>query len=100
MHAALHLENLCACMGKLLIHTVILTWYCYYCNIVYNQGRDKAKEEEQKRRKTTPHFWNLNEDPQLTDMVVHFVKRGKSHVGNKKATPLPEILLNGLSVQK
>ena len=63
------------------------------------QGRDKAKEEEQKRRKTTPHFWNLNEDPQLTDMVVHFVKKGKSRIGNKKATPLPEIIINGLSVQ-
>jgi hypothetical protein len=32
-------------------------------------------------------------------MVVHFVKKGKSRIGNKKATPLPEILINGLSVQ-
>ena len=37
--------------------------------------------EEQKRleRKTTPHFWNLNEDPQLTNMVVHLIKEGESH---------------------
>ena len=32
-------------------------------------------------------------------MVVHFVKKGKSRIGNKKATPLPEILINGLSIQ-
>ena len=28
-------------------------------------------------RKTTAHFWNLNEDPQLSNMIHHFVKPGK-----------------------
>lgn len=46
-----------------------------------------------------PHFWNLNEDPQLTNIVTHLVKTGKSRIGNKKATPPPDILINGLSVQ-
>ena len=41
----------------------------------------QAKEEEEKKekemRKTTPHFWNLNEDPQLSNMIVHFIKPGR-----------------------
>ena len=28
-------------------------------------------------RKTTAHFWNLNEDPQLSNMVHHFVTSGR-----------------------
>ena len=55
------------------------------------------KREE---RKTTPHFWNLNEDPQLTSMVIHLIKEGRNRVGNQKATHPPEILINGLSVQQ
>ena len=51
-------------------------------------------------RKTTPHFWNLNEDPQLTGMVVHLIKHGRHRIGNRKATPPPEILINGLSIQE
>ncbi|KAJ8309975.1 hypothetical protein KUTeg_011840 [Tegillarca granosa] len=32
---------------------------------------EKKKQED---RKVIPHFWNLNEDPSLTAMVVHFCK--------------------------
>lgn len=28
-------------------------------------------------QKTTPHFWNLNEDSQLSGKVLHFIKPGK-----------------------
>ena len=28
-------------------------------------------------QKTTPHFWNLNEDSQLSGKVLHFIKAGK-----------------------
>ena len=34
-----------------------------------------TKENEMK--KMTAHFWNLNEDPQLTNMVAHFLQPGK-----------------------
>lgn len=27
-------------------------------------------------QKTTPHFWNLNEDSQLSGKVLHFIKPG------------------------
>lgn len=38
--------------------------------------KDKAERQKQVERKTTPHFWNLNEDPQLSNMVVHLAKPG------------------------
>uniref|UniRef100_A0A7M5U6V4 Kinesin-like protein 6 n=2 Tax=Clytia hemisphaerica TaxID=252671 RepID=A0A7M5U6V4_9CNID len=64
----------------------------------------KAKEEELQKehemKKMTAHFWNLNEDPQLTNMVNHFLQPGEYRIGNRKADPAPEILLNGLSILK
>ncbi|XP_033639651.1 kinesin-like protein KIF28P [Asterias rubens] len=69
---------------------------------VQSAQEEKLAKEIQKREemKVTPHFWNLNEDPALTGMVVHFTKSGVTKVGNQKATPPPEIMLTGLSVQK
>ena len=36
----------------------------------------EAVKSEQEKRKTVAHFWNLNEDPQLTNMVLHFIPPG------------------------
>ncbi|CAL1537456.1 unnamed protein product [Lymnaea stagnalis] len=58
---------------------------------------EKKRNEE---RKVTPHFWNLSEDPALTAMIIHFCKEGTAKIGNKNATPSPEILINGLGIQK
>ncbi|CAI4230337.1 unnamed protein product [Auanema sp. JU1783] len=51
-----------------------------------------------KRKQTTPYFWNLNEDPALTDVIVHFISEGEVTIGNKNAVPAPSIQLNGLSI--
>jgi len=59
----------------------------------------EAVKSEQEKRKTTAHFWNLNEDPQLTNMVVHFIPPGSYRIGNQKADPPPDIVLTGLSIQ-
>ncbi|XP_025096208.1 kinesin-like protein KIF28P [Pomacea canaliculata] len=59
----------------------------------------EAERKKQEERKVIPHFWNLNEDPSLTAMVIHFCREGTSKVGNHKASPAPDILLNGLSIQ-
>ncbi len=64
------------------------------------QVKDQEEEKKRQERKTTPHFWNLNEDPQLTGMVVHLIGSGTHRIGNRKATPPPEILMNGLSIQE
>lgn len=58
------------------------------------------EELNRKKTKTTPHFWNLNEDPQLTGMVVHLIKKGKHRIGNQRAMPSPDIVINGLSIQE
>ncbi|KAK6012132.1 hypothetical protein OSTOST_22726, partial [Ostertagia ostertagi] len=52
----------------------------------------------QKQRKEIPHLWNLNEDPALTDVIVHFLPPGEVTIGNKTAVPAPIVQLNGLSI--
>ncbi|KAK6024631.1 hypothetical protein OSTOST_09554, partial [Ostertagia ostertagi] len=52
----------------------------------------------QKQRKEIPHLWNLNEDPALTDVIVHFLPPGEVTIGNKTAVPAPMVQLNGLSI--
>ncbi|XP_060594339.1 kinesin-like protein KIF28P [Ruditapes philippinarum] len=63
-------------------------------------GTVQMHQKEEGDKKVIPHFWNLNEDPALTGMIVHFIKPGKNRLGNKTASPPPEIQLNGLSIQK
>ncbi|VDM51050.1 unnamed protein product [Toxocara canis] len=48
------------------------------------------------RRNAEPHLWNLNEDPALTDMIVHFIGNGLVKLGSQ---PPADIQLNGLSIQ-
>ncbi|XP_077993433.1 kinesin-like protein KIF28 [Glandiceps talaboti] len=61
---------------------------------------DQAEESKKSERKTTPHLYNLNVDPQLSGMIVHLLKPGTYKVGNNKADPPADIVLSGLSVQK
>ncbi|EYC32047.1 hypothetical protein Y032_0003g1371 [Ancylostoma ceylanicum] len=51
-----------------------------------------------KQRQEVPHLWNLNEDPALTDVIVHFLPPGEVTIGNKTADPAPMVQLNGLSI--
>ncbi|XP_071966233.1 kinesin-like protein KIF28 [Antedon mediterranea] len=62
---------------------------------------EKLQQERQKQEemKVIPHFWNLNEDPALTGIVIHFAKEGVSKIGNDKAKAMPDIVLSGLSIQ-
>lgn len=55
-----------------------------------NVDEDASKLLEM--RKTHPHLWNLNEDPALTDMIIHVVRPGDCRVGK----PPADIQLNGL----
>ena len=68
--------------------------------LVHSSPQEDRQEDKKKRdMQKLPHFWNLNEDPQLTNMVAHLVKTGKNRIGNKKAKVPPEIMINGLSIQ-
>lgn len=35
-------------------------------------------------REETPHLWNLNEDPALSDVIVHFLEKGGTRGGHKR----------------
>ncbi|XP_005092304.1 kinesin-like protein KIF28P [Aplysia californica] len=60
----------------------------------------EAEKKKTEERKVTPHFWNLSEDPALTAMIIHFCREGTAKIGNKNASPAPQILMNGLSILK
>ncbi|XP_071490003.1 kinesin-like protein KIF28P [Diadema antillarum] len=64
-----------------------------------NSGDDSERAKKE-ACKTTPHFYNLNVDPALTGMIVHLLGPGKYNIGSDKADVKPEIVLNGLSIQK
>nr|KAG5687659.1 hypothetical protein BaRGS_027551 [Batillaria attramentaria] len=38
----------------------------------------EAEHKKQEERKVIPHFWNLNEDPSLTAMIVHFCREDEA----------------------
>jgi hypothetical protein len=46
-----------------------------------SMGNGEEDRIEQKR-KECPHFWNLNEDPALTNLIVHFVEKGENNGGD------------------
>ena len=48
------------------------------------------------RKKTELHLMNLNEDPLLSGVVVHFLQKGDTTVGRKDAEPVPSVCLSGL----
>ncbi|XP_072173412.1 kinesin-like protein KIF28 [Diadema setosum] len=64
-----------------------------------NSGDDSERAKKE-ACKTTPHFYNLNVDPALTGMIVHLLGPGKYNIGSDKADVKPEIVLNGLNIQK
>lgn len=68
--------------------------------MIKRQEKDILEEQKRRKTKTTPHFWNLNEDPQLTGMVVHLIKQGIHRIGNQKAMPPADILIKGLSIHE
>ncbi|XP_052232106.1 kinesin-like protein KIF28 isoform X2 [Dreissena polymorpha] len=52
------------------------------------------------RRKMDIHLINLNEDPMLSGVIVHFVKDGQTTIGRNDAEHAQSICLSGLSIQK
>ncbi|XP_065676074.1 kinesin-like protein KIF28 [Hydra vulgaris] len=52
-----------------------------------------AKAEQAKR---VPHLVNLNEDPMLSCVILHFLKEGQVRIGRKESSP--DIAMSGLSI--
>lgn len=49
---------------------------CQLILFLPNQEKMDEVKRTEEHKKTTPHFWNLNEDPALTGMVFHFCDKG------------------------
>ncbi|PIC40350.1 hypothetical protein B9Z55_011723 [Caenorhabditis nigoni] len=60
-------------------------------------GASEKAEMEAKKRKMC-HLWNLNEDPALTNVIVHFIPVGETVVGNKPTSSGNFIQMSGLSI--
>ncbi|KAI0212276.1 Kinesin-like protein KIF28P [Lamellibrachia satsuma] len=73
------------------------TFVVFY--ILIGQAEIEATKQKMEQLKTTPHFWNLNEYPNLTGKVIHFTPQGRTRLGSNKANPPPEVTLAGLSIQ-
>jgi len=58
------------------------------------------QNERQKKKETVPHLINLNEDPQLSRVIVHFLEQAETKIGRKDADPVPNIPFSGLSILK
>lgn len=76
------------------------SWEEKYQQAQQSSGDGDSKKADKEARKTTPHLYNLNIDSQLSGMIVHLVAPGTYKIGNSKAATPPDIVLNGLSIQK
>ena len=48
-----------------------------------------------KAKKTTPHIYNINFDPQLSGRIVHILDKAETQVGNGKNKDEGEIVMIG-----
>ncbi|XP_053391432.1 kinesin-like protein KIF28, partial [Mercenaria mercenaria] len=64
------------------------------------QELDAGGKGNAARRQREIHLVNLNEDPMLSGVIVHFLKEGQTRIGRKDAQQLPDICLSGLSILK
>ncbi|XP_065828144.1 kinesin-like protein KIF28 [Oscarella lobularis] len=61
---------------------------------------DEAETLKTKRMKETePQLVNLNEDPLLSGVIVHILKKGKTSVGKKTANSNPDLPFTGLNIE-
>lgn len=47
---------------------------------------------------TTPHLFNLNEDPLLSGHICHAIKEGENKIGKKNPAESPDIIIEGLGI--
>merc|ERR1712071_561662 len=75
----------------------------------FEAARANAKTEDEQlqlvatqslKKLKVPHLTNLNEDPQLSEVVTLAIEKGDTSLGRKDAGPTPKIVLTGLGIQK
>ena len=48
------------------------------------QGGDSVLTKIMEEKKSKPHLFNLNFDPQLSGRLVHIFQKSETEIGNKK----------------
>ena len=43
---------------------------------------------------------NLNEDPMLSGKIIYSFENNETHIGRKNGEPAPDIILNGMGIEK
>ncbi|CAH1773103.1 unnamed protein product [Owenia fusiformis] len=65
----------------------------------FQEGHVPVVSETNEKKKTTPHIYNLNFDPQLSGRIVYFTELPENKIGSKKGDP-SDIVLAGPSIQE
>lgn len=78
-------------------------WYWHHCfpqQLAAAQRETEALDQGHKgdhvRKHKEIHLVNLNEDPMLSGVIVHFIRDGETSIGRKDAEPVPNICLSGV----
>ena len=50
----------------------------------HNKEQDSVLSKIMEEKKTKPHLFNLNFDPQLSGRLVHIFQKSDTEIGNKK----------------
>nr|XP_006814113.1 PREDICTED: kinesin-like protein KIF28P-like [Saccoglossus kowalevskii] len=61
-------------------------------------AENKAVVMTEARKNKEPYFMNLNVDPLLSGLVVHFLGGSQTTIGRKDAEPTPTVILSGLRI--
>eukprot|EP00051_Salpingoeca_urceolata_P018835 m.267969 g.267969 ORF g.267969 m.267969 type:complete len:1177 (+) comp19290_c0_seq13:198-3728(+) len=64
------------------------------------QALDKEHDELERKRRTVPHLVNLNEDPQLSHVICHFLDKPANVLGLRDDGDPPDIQLRGIKLRK
>ena len=71
--------------------------FCRSVQLVAQAGNAGGEELQRimKAKKTTPHIYNINFDPQLSGRIVHILDKPETQIGNGKNKDESEIVMIG-----
>ena len=68
----------------------LIDWYVGTYSVYFQKSGIAFKLDH-----TLPNLVNLNEDPQLSEMLLYVIRAGETHVGRMREDAAHEIQLNG-----
>lgn len=65
----------------------------------FQDGHVSVVGDQNEKKKSTPHLFNLNIDSQLSGKIIHFIEKDTTKIGNKNGEQ-SDITLGGPSIQQ